>query len=215
MRHVFLVVLFLAIFASLLVSVNAAGSQYTIVVGADSPATDVITGANFAASMKASVAVTFVSAIDTDIYPTLTADGMNGRLFVVIDGKRVRMVGGLQGDVRDAAEAYFKGQGFTVEQVFTRYTPEDILLHPPQAGPGNATGTAPSETPSLDVPPPPQDTSDNETVAINAQVNNLNTGDANAGGNQNNENTTSPSLPPPQRQGFFASFWSWLKGLFS
>lgn len=104
-------------------------SQYVVVVGENAPATDVILGANFAASMKGTVGVTFSSAIDTEIYQQITDEELARKTIVVIDGeeREVRILG--TSNAAAAAEIYFNRQGFATEQI-TQPSPEDVLVNP-------------------------------------------------------------------------------------
>jgi putative cell wall-binding protein len=81
------------LFAALLASAYAASlssAQYIVVVGEGSTTADVVIAANFAASAKATLGVTFVSALDTE-YAQL--DDRSGKTIVIIMGKNVQVTG--------------------------------------------------------------------------------------------------------------------------
>lgn len=104
-------------------------SQYLVVVGEDAPTSDVILGANFAASMKGTVAVTFSSAIDTDLYREIADEELASKTIVVIDGtdRQVKILG--TSNAAAAADVYFTRQGFATEMI-AQPTREDVLVDP-------------------------------------------------------------------------------------
>jgi len=118
-----IVVLFLLLAAPALAATSDA--KYLIVVGATAPASDVVLGANFAASMKANTGITFTSAIDTDAYASITS--LAGKTIIVINGKEKRIK--ILGSNSQAAQ-YFREQGFSVAEIASPVK-EDLLLQTP------------------------------------------------------------------------------------
>jgi hypothetical protein len=96
----------------------AATPSHVIVLGEDSPASDAIAGANFAASAKASTQATYTSMLDSEAYETYNDAQARELSIVVIDGKTAR--------TNDrTAKAYFEDQGFAVVSIEDR---EDLLV---------------------------------------------------------------------------------------
>jgi len=192
-------------------------SPYLVVVGKTAPASDVIIAANFAASMKGSVAVTFQSAIDQDVRGKLTLNDLTSKTVVVVNGKEkvVKILGGLHDDAWDNSREYFKRQGFAVTEIGTGYSLDDLLLNPPQ-------DTTPP--PSVVAPPQPSpelfsnDSSNNSPSVVPDEPKAENK-------TEKLENKTEPApeqiaqvnpniAPQVERHGLFARIWDWLTSIF-
>jgi len=203
--------LILAILLLLLAtSVSAATGDYYVVVGEDSPASDVITGANFAASMKGSVAVTFQSAIDKDLYPELSSSTMKYQLFVVIDGNDITIVGGNKGDAWDAAKLYFERKGFDVKEISSGYTPADVLLESlPEVTPGSDDTDSSDDDVKIELP----DLEDEDVTAPLDEVDSILAVD-DTQDDSPDDSVRSVEPTPEPKPGVFRRFWGWLSGIF-
>lgn len=103
------------LFTSLFVqaATPALESEYLTIVGYDSPASDVITAANFAGSMTG-LGITFSGATDEDALNYYqTNEELYDHYFVVIDGKNILLLG--TSEYSQQIQNYFKEQGFTVK----------------------------------------------------------------------------------------------------
>lgn len=211
-RPLIIAVLLLLLAMSVATSVSAATGDYYVVVGEDSPASDVITGANFAASMKGSVAVTFQSAIDKEIYPELSTETMKYQLFVVIDGNDITLVGGLRGDAWDAAKLYFERKGFSVNEVASGYSPADVLLEPlPDASPSSGSDdSAGSDDVRIELP----ELEDEDVTAPLDEVDSILAVD-DTQDDSPDDSVRSVEPTPESKRGVFKRFWGWLAGIFS
>lgn len=212
-RPLIIAVLLLLLAMSVATSAFAATGDYYVVVGEDSPASDVITGANFAASMKGSVAVTFQSAIDKELYPALSVETMKYQLFVVIDGNDVALVGGLRGDAWDAAKLYFERKGFSVDEISSGYSPADVLLEPlpDDSSRSESDGTDNSDDDvTIELP----DVEDEDVTAPLDEVDSILAVDGDQDDSADDGVGSVESTPEPKR-GIFKRFWGWLAGVFS
>lgn len=103
--------LLLAIIALSLVAASPAlDAEYLTIVGAESPTSDVITAANFAATIK-QAGITFTGATDKDALEGYEQDDLDDHYFVVIDGNTILLLG----EQNQLVENYFEDQGFSVE----------------------------------------------------------------------------------------------------
>jgi hypothetical protein len=98
-------------------------ADYIVAVSASAPSTDVIAAANFAASMKASYAVTFKSALDTDL-SRVVVDDFEKNTIVLMDAKdkRALIVQGsavASSEFLQVAGDYLSEQGFDVSTFVT------------------------------------------------------------------------------------------------
>ena len=193
----------LALVCLLAISVVQAESYY-IVVGETAPVTDVITGANFAASMRASTGVTFRSALDTEIHDELTS--FDGKTIAVIDGKNIRVLG--SGSVASAAEDYFEGQGFSVERVASPSN-SDLLVGPaPQKINAHVDETdAPVAIVDEIEVPDVEEFVPEEIIEIEEYNKELE-----QAANVTIQETVQSQ--EPEKPGVFTRVWRWIKGLF-
>jgi hypothetical protein len=182
--------------AIVFVSASTLPSQYIVVIGERAPASDAVIGANFAASMKASVGVTFSSALDTQLYETITEQELASKTIVVIDGesRKVRILG--TSSVVEVANTYFTRQGFTVDEV-TSPDRVDVLLQPPI--------TAPVQIIPEDIIEEPIDAriEDSQTPVPSPD--------------EAVEEPTAPAVPPvaePETPGLLKRVWQWFAGWF-
>lgn len=103
--------LVLSVVMSVAAATPALDERYIILVGVDAPAADVVTGANFAASVSS--LATFTSATTEQARAEIDLDD---KYLVVIDGKNVLLLG--QDEYGYAFENYFLDEGFSVEKIY-------------------------------------------------------------------------------------------------
>jgi hypothetical protein len=184
----------------LLFSITAAGAfaaldeQYIVVVGKNAPSSDVVIAANFAASMKATLGVTFAPTLDEDANKV----DFSGKTVVVIDGRNreVKIFG--TSNAAAVASSYFTRQGFDVEMESTAEG-DDIIVE--------------RET----IPPPPPLQRPNVTN-ITSAGNATNITEALLGIPADVREPSAPVPPAPepeQQQGIFRKAWTWISSLFS
>jgi hypothetical protein len=191
-------------------STNIDGEQYIVVVAADAPASDVVLGANFAASMKGSTAVTFASAIDTDARARLSS--VQYRTIVVIDGrnKKVKVLG--ESDTADAAELYWERQGFAVQRIRSPVL-DDVLV----------VASAPTDDAAVDAQvdeeivvtgpqpvtfDPPEERKEQDDVDASAES------AVTAGASEPSPPPAPSPVSEPEEPGFFARVFAWFGNLF-
>jgi hypothetical protein len=195
MRIALFLVLFLITIAGALAALE--DEQYIVVVGASAPASDVVIAANFVASMKATLGVTFVSALDTDV---ARIENYNGKTIVVIDGKnREAKIFGTS-NAAAVANTYFSRQGFDVESESTARE-ENVGVETEEIPPPSKPIVPPAldEEIGIDIPAI-VNTSLNVTVPVNPVVEGV------------------PEALPPARErtpGVFKRVWTWFSGWFS
>lgn len=189
----------------------AADGQYVVVLGRDAPSSDAVIGANFAASMKATLGVTFTSAIDTDLYAQDAELG--SRTFVVIDGeeRKIRILG--TSNAAAAAESYFQRLGFDTE-LRAATGLEDLLVDPSTVE--DADQDAQDADDEIDA-----DAGDIIKVAANVTTNQTAFLEATDDPEQD-DSAQDADLPPsdplpqiePQERSVFSRVLSWFKELF-
>ncbi len=107
----FVIFLFLVLLTSLsLAATPSLEAEYLTIVGEDAPTSDVITAANFAATIK-QTGITFTGATDKDALEGYEQSDLDDHYFVVIDGNSVLLLGEANAQI----ENYFEEQGFIVE----------------------------------------------------------------------------------------------------
>ena len=203
---------FLLIVLLLLCTVGAHASlndQYLVIVGASAPASDVVIAANFVASMKGSVAVTFSSALDQDAYEKLRDEDLVYKTVVVINGKTrtVKILG--KGMVADTAEQYFDDQGFATITVETPVradllaaTPKPVVKPEVEASAVNAPqkNTSPPNIPKPIIAEKPivaEPEQEDAVLVIDKP-----------------EQEAPPAPAPPENPGAMSRLWRWFIDLF-
>jgi len=189
-----LAILFLVLLALPIVSASG-GTGYYFVVQSDAPTTDVLTGVNFAASMKGSVAVTFSSALDKAPADAIVA--------VYVDGKSVRIVG--DGEVAEAAKIYFTRQKFSVTS-----DAKEVIVKPSK--------DSSSDDEKKDMVPP-QSPKEEEIDPIDAVDDSDKDSRADDDAIADSAVNAPPAYVPPapvqeEERSFFGKIAAWFKGLF-
>lgn len=191
MRIVLFVVLFLISVAGALAALE--DEQYIVVVGVSAPASDVVIAANFVASMKATLGVTFVSALDVD---AAKIGDYDGKTVVVIDGRNreVKIFG--TSNAAAVANTYFTRQGFDVESE-SRAEDEDIEVEVAKIPP-----------PTSPIVPPVSEEIDLPTI-VNVSLNTTAVIEP-------EPPVALPKTQPVQepRPGIFKKVWRWFTGWF-
>lgn len=192
-----LTVLFLILAVSALPVLAATESQYLVVVGSSAPASDVVLGANFAASMKGTLGVTFSSAIDTDLYAQISEEELRAKTVVVIDGdeREVRILG--TSNAAAAADAYFARQGFETV-IITSAEREDVLVEQDQP----AAQPEPQPEPEPEPQENPREEPAEQAVILEAEV-------------QQPAQDIPVAVPAPrENNGLFSRIANWFKSIF-
>jgi hypothetical protein len=178
-------------------------SQYIVVLGESAPSSDAILGANFAASMKGTVAVTFSSAIDTQLYREITDEELGSKTFVIINGedREVRIIG--TSNAAAAADTYFSRMGFET-QLITSPSREDLLVDAPETTAGTDIDA------EVETAVQPQDVVDEIIQPLEAAP----TVRAEANADGINADTQDNGTSQEPQQGVFSRVISWFRGLF-
>jgi hypothetical protein len=172
-----------------------------IIVGEHAPAADVVIGANFAASMKATSGTVFQSSLDTDAYEQLT--DLDDKTIVVINGEQdwIRIIG--SGTLADQAEQYFEDQGFDV-QMITNPTRGDLLVAVKEDNQNSPSQTETPENNEQSKPEPTEQAPQSPIISPQAQE---------IGNQERNENQGNMTVEPKQPN-VVVRIWHWFAGLF-
>jgi hypothetical protein len=194
MKFPFLLVTFLVAIAS----VSAAPAYWTVFDDAGA-ASDVVNGANFAASMKATVGVSFTGM--TESQATASNQDVDDLFVVRLHGTTAEISYGTDNafdEVADVARTYLRDQGFSVT---VSDTPQENREAPTRAPPT----TAPTENPT---PKPKNDVIENANAVLVPPPQPLPTPVADP----------QPQAPEPEveeQPGFFTRLWTWFVDIFS
>lgn len=203
--------------------------DYIVVVDEDAPTSDVVTAANFAASVSEYATFSGVEMADAQ---SLSEDDLEGKYVILLSGDSVTLLGS---DENDAVfEQYFEDAGFEVETIAAP-DKDDLVLPEPEELPEEPTPTlyVPEVDDEVIVEYEPVGTEDpvkeelvaqaktprpepeayvcdgcvyeDECVAIGETV------DVDGLAHICGEEGLAPQAEEP---GFFARLWTWLKNLF-
>lgn len=204
MRPAILAILVLALLPAAL----AATPSYYTVVDDDAPASDVVSAANFAASMKGSVAVTFSGKLASDM-EGMTGAQLQDSVIVVFDGRDARILRGGNpafdaqfDDVVEASQIYLDRQGFDV--TVGTASPAEFGSSDDADSDGGAAGEAEPEAPETTAPArnttnTTQQDADDLVVEVQAPQ---------------EQELPPPAPEAPEEPGVFSRMWRWFAGIF-
>ncbi len=176
-------------------SVSAAPVYWTVFDDAGA-ASDVVNGANFAASMKASAGVSFSGKTESQV--STSNQDMNDAFLVRFDGTNVEISYGSNSafdDIADVARVYLRDQGFSVTaREYDERNTEAPTRSPPSAPPKEEETTeeeSPIESGAEAVIPEP--------IAVIPQE----------------EPAAQEAIEHEEERGFFGRIWHWFSDIFS
>lgn len=199
------------IFMLLLTLPGAFAAQYWTVVRDNAPASDVVSAANFAATMKANAGVTFTGKLASDAKFELFAQS-SPVLEVFFSGKSARIVEYPTGDepefsrAIEVAESYLRSQGFSVSREEPSLTGVDDVTPSGNDKLDNSGGSQEAvddSAPAVDLEKPVLAQEEEQRVV---------------GVDEQRATAQTPPPPPasePEAPNLFVRMWRWFTGVFS